>query len=294
MEQSRIARLWKLAVLGIAALALSVLIAACGGDSDDSSAAEGDTVAESCTPEHEFETVKDGVLTVSTTPILPYYDYSPGEGARGIEAKVLERFAEMQCLEQEVQVLSGAAGLQAVTSGRADLSAGGWYKTAERGKEVGQTDPVYYDFVVIVSRDGYSSISELDGKRVGAVQGSVFVDPANAVLGDGTVKEYQLADALFADLENERLDAIFFGSAEAGYLIQQKGIDDLQSVRAEPEEDFEPSMTAGEVNFPHTKGNEALTTALNESIAEMREDGTVKDALAEYGLTDPEIFQITE
>ena len=262
-------------------------LAACGSSKQDSS------VAANCKPKHEFTTIKRGTLSISTVPTLPYFDFdATRQQMEGVEGDVLTAIARMECLDTAVQVLSGSAGLQAVISNRADVSAGGWYKTDERAKVVGLSTPMYYDFVVLVSRDGVARLSDLKGKKVGTVQGSLFVEPAKQVLGSDAVKQYQLADAVFSDLAAGRIDAAIFGSAQAGYLVKQKGADELQVVRAEPEQEFAPSLEAGTVVLPYPKGNPAIGRALDADIRELRANGEMQRILDRWGLSNPNNFEL--
>lgn len=249
--------------------------------------------AKACVPRHRFSTINRGTLSISTVPILPYFDYNVDKKQmEGVEAGALRQIAKWECLKTSVQVLSGAAGLQAVVSKKDDVSAGGWYKTSQRAKVVGLTVPLYYDFTVLVSRTGVSKLSSLKGKPVGVVAGSLFVQAAQNVVGASNVHQYQLADAAFSDLETGRVDAVIFGSAEAGYLIKQKKATGLKVSRMTPEKDFPPSESAGTVVFPYTKSNPALGRALNADIKTLRSDGKMKQYLRAYGLTNPQNFQL--
>lgn len=53
---------------------------------------------------------------------------------------------------------------------------------------------------------------------------------------------------------------------------------------------FPSSQAINAETMLHAKSNTTLTEALDETIAQLRQDGTVKAALTEYGLTDPLSF----
>lgn len=278
----------RLAVIGTGAL-LATSLAACAG----SSTTEAGTVSDDCTPAHTFSTVTDGTLTVAADVSLPYVDVDDSTGVLGgVDGEVINAIAEMECLTVTNATIHGSTAIGSVQQGHSDLAAGGWYWTEEHGKVLGQTDAVYYDFTAVISPDGeYDSLDQLDGKTVGVTQGSLYVSDLQDALGSSNVKQYETLTEAITDVQNGRIDAVIAGSGEAGYQVQQAGSDTGLEVEAIAADDrLEASQAYGEVNFPHTKGNDELTTALNEDIATLRENGTVQDALDDYGLTSTSNF----
>jgi polar amino acid transport system substrate-binding protein len=229
---------------------------------------------------------------MSTAPSLPYFSYDEStHKLLGADGGIVNEIAKMECLKTAVQVLTGASALQAVLSKRADISVGGWYKTAERAKVVGQTVPMYYDFSAIISKKGFKKASQLKGMTVGCVQGSLFVAPLQKLLGAGNVRLYQLSDAVYQDLTAGRIQAAILGSGEGGYLLKQRGGGFILQ-RAEPEQAFPPSLTAGAVDLPHTLGNTALGHALDDDITLLRANGTVQRILKQWGFNNPNNFKL--
>lgn len=274
----------RLALLGAAVLAGPVLA---GCASSGSTTATG-SVAADCTPAHTFDTVTEGSLTVAADVSLPYVDVDDTTGELGgVDGAVLTAIAEMECLTIVNSTIHGSTAIGSVQQGQSDVAAGGWYWTEEHGEVLGQTDAVYYDFTAVVSEGGqYSTLDQLEGRTVGVTQGSLYVEELQAALGDDAVKQYETLPDAMTDLGNGRIDAIIAGSGEAGYQLQQQGDGSGLGVQPiEADSRLSASESYGEVNFPHTMGNDALTTALDEDIATLRADGTVQAALDEYGLT---------
>jgi len=90
--------------------------------------------AQNCKPMYTFDTVIPGVLTVSIT-VYPPFDNIDGNGQFvGVDADILRKFGEKACLKVSAASASPAASIQYVTSGRADISSSGWYRTEERAK----------------------------------------------------------------------------------------------------------------------------------------------------------------
>lgn len=271
------------------ALLLIAGLAACASDTDTD--AEPGAIAD-CTPAHEFETVEPGVLTVQIVPSLPYIDEDPDGGLTGIDGDIVTEIAALECLDLQVNVVTAPVAISGITGGQADIAAGGWYWTEERGQEVGQTDTIYYDFIGVVSPGGeISTVEELLDKRVGVIEGSLFVEELQGLIGAENVSQYSSTAAVIDDIQNGRLDAGLTGSGEGGYIVSQREGSGLALSAIEPDDRFSPSLSAGMVNIPHTKDNTALTDALNAAIATLREDGTVQAVLTEWGLTSPANFE---
>ncbi|TIC85639.1 transporter substrate-binding domain-containing protein [Nocardioides sp. GY 10127] len=280
------------AVRATALLAVAPLLAASLAACADSSTSTTGSVADDCTPAHTFDTVTEGTLTVAADVSLPYVDVDDSTGALGgVDGVVLTKIAEMECLTITNATIHGSTAIGSVQQGKSDLAAGGWYRTAAHGKVLGQTVPVYYDFTAVASADGqYDSLDQLEGKTVGVTQGSLYVSELQDALGKDNVKQYETLTEAMTDLKNGRIDATIAGSGETGYQLSQLTDSGLDMQPIEADDRLTASQSYGEVNFPHTQGNTDLTTALDEDIETLREDGTVQDALDQYGLTNKANF----
>src|SRR5690554_1637026 len=116
--------------IGGAAVLMAGMLAGCSSSS--TSAVESD-----CQPQHEFDTVQPGVLTVATYDYPPYTLIEGPDAITGLEGDLLTEFAERQCLELDIQSSGGAgAVIPSVETGRADVGAGDWYRTEARSKVV--------------------------------------------------------------------------------------------------------------------------------------------------------------
>jgi polar amino acid transport system substrate-binding protein len=242
--------------------------------------------AADCKPAAEFKTIVDGTLTVAAIQQLPGINVDVNtKKITGLDSVLLTKFAEENCLRLDVQPLAGAAAVAAMTEGKADVAGGGWYKTAERAKVLGQSETLWYDQAGIVSNAGLASIDELAGKKVGVVGGSLFEKPLGEAIGAENVVSYQSIDAIFKDLESGRIDAALGAGATLAIQIKDRGNSELKISTLDPNPKYEVLTKPGEPNYPYTKSNEQLGAALNDFIKRAKEEGLIKDALAEYGIT---------
>lgn len=279
--------MFRRATTGLATAALaSILLAACAGSSPDAP-------SEDCVPEHSFETISDGFLTVSTY-ILPPFSTVKGQEVdavdgvplthggelEGVDGEILKEFAAKECLEIQVSTTAAAAVIPAVRAGTADIGSGDWYRTAERAEIVGLSDPVYSDQMGIVSADGISDVAELQDRKVGTVLGYLFVADLRDYLGDGLVL-YNSPVTMYQELKAGRIDAAI-DSVGVGESYTEGT--DLQSVVAEPSEAVAASLEPAQSAFLVQQGKDDLLVAINAHIEQLRASGRLAEILEEHGL----------
>jgi polar amino acid transport system substrate-binding protein len=260
----------RLGVLVVAALAL----AACGSGGGTATKADA-----SCTPAHKISTVKTGVLTVALTNTPPY-SFQSGTEIAGIDSGIVKELAKQECLSIEFAPYTYTTAIPAVKVGRADVAIGGFYRTAKRAKEVTLSDPAYLDEMTLMSKDGASTVDQLSGKRVGTVDGYLWVDQLKKLPGVET-RVYQDSETLASDLKVGRLDIAIDGYGAA--TLSTKGTDFKLAVLksdARIPATSEPSQTAILIDPSEVD----LATTLNLLIAELRSNGGLVKILNANGL----------
>lgn len=263
---------FKTAALG-GALLLALSACASGGT------AANDTVAEDCKPKHEFSTVKEGVLTVALTNTPPYSFEESGKLA-GIDSEILTEFAAQECLTVEYTPYTYATAVPAVEQGRVDVAIGGFYRTEARGQVVRLSEPVYLDELTVISKDGSSSVDDLLGKKLGTVEGYLWVD-ALKNLPNTETRTYPDSLNLAQDVKAGRIDIGLDGYGAAALSTEgtEYKIEVLQKDDRVPAT-VEPSQTSLLMN----PGNDEFGNALDETITEMRENGRLVEILENNGL----------
>ena len=272
--------------LAAAVLAVTALTACSSSDS---------AVPDDCVAEHDFTTIKPGVLTISTYPLPPYTDildremtvdgtaYTVGGTLVGVDGDILDEFAENECLELEVHSTAAAAVLPTVQAGAADVGVGNWYRTTERAAILDLSEPIYADQLAIISPDGVSNFDELKGKRVGTVVGYQYVADLRDFLGESLVL-YNSPLTMFRALEDGDIDAAIDTVGVGNEFT--KG-NDLVVKLAEPNDAISASLEPGQSAFIVRKGDDELLKAINSNIERLRESGRLAEILEENGL-DPE------
>ena len=253
----------------------ALLLTACGGGDGGGSAASSD-----CTPEHEFTTVSEGTLTVGVFDLPPYAMTTGEDGMSGVDADIVREIAERECLSITAQPGNTAALIPSVQQGRADLAIGDWYRTAARAEVVNLSDPLYVDQMGIVSEDGITAISDLEGKTVGTVDGYLWVADLQALLGD-ELRLYPSAVNMNQDLAAGRID---IGVDSYGSALQTQEESGMEVEVAEPDPRVAASQEAAQAAFPMAPDNQEMLDAFNAVIADLKESGRIAEILESYQL----------
>ncbi|RWB69977.1 transporter substrate-binding domain-containing protein [Mesorhizobium sp.] len=243
--------------------------------------------AADCKPAHKIETVTPGAITVAAVNFPPYGEVAPDGSATGIDGDILQEIAKLECVPVKAIPVDGAAALSYVTTNRADLAFGDWYRTAARTKVMALSDPLYLDTVAIVSKQGIDTLKGLEGMTVGTMQGNFYVADLRKIF-DQNLKLYPSLVAEQQDLQAGRLDSYVETYAGTVYAQQKGAMAGFKAVILQPDPRAPSIAGAAQVGYPMRKDNTALLNAFNEDIAELHKNGKIKAIVQKYGL-DPAV-----
>lgn len=238
----------------------------------------GAALAQDCKPKQEFTTVNAGKLTVALTNTRPYSFEDNGQ-IGGIDGDLVKKFAKDNCLEVTYEIFTYPAAVSAVQTNRADIALGGFYRTAARDRVVTLSTPVYLDQLAVASREGYSTVDELIGKKVGTVEGYDWVMEMEDTI-DGA-KTYPSSLNLAQDLQAKRLDAALEGYGAA--VVLNAGTD-VKVTLLQADDRIKATTQASQTSFLLSKSNEGFVTAVNAAIEEDRAAGLIGETLTTHGL----------
>ena len=264
----------------IPALGLALALTACG--SDDSGTDSGtDSGSEG---ESSLSTVSSGTLTVcSDVPYPPFEDFdeSSESGFKGFDIDIVQAIADGLELELAVKDSSFDAlqSGQALNAGQCDMAASAMTITEERKAALDFSEG-YYDSqqsLLVPEGSDIASIDDLDGVKVGVQQGT-------------TGKAYAEENATGAELVSFPSDAEMFQAIKAGQvdaLLQDLPVN-INHQDAGGFSVVETYSTDESYGLAMKKGSTDLVDAVNEQLAEMRDDGTYDEIYDSYFATDAE------
>lgn len=239
--------------------------------------------ADACTPAHKFTTLTPGVLSVSVNNFPPYDIIVSENEVTGVNGDIMKLIAAKECLTVKYQNLSNAAVIQSIVSGSADIAQGDWFRTAARAKVLGLTAPIYLDKMGLISKQGFDSITALNGKRVGAVQGDLWVPDMQKVFGSSLVL-YPDVVAMVQDIVTGRIDAGVNSESASLYQIKKGGHTSLKVTAVKPDQRVGASIEPAQATWPHSKANQALGDAFSADFEVLRQSGDIARILKNYGL----------
>ena len=237
-----------------------------------------------CTPKHKFSTIEAGALTIAVTTYAPYSYLDDSGKAAGVDGDIATKIAAMECLTVKPIAVDPAAAIQYVLSGRADITTGDWYRTAERAKVMNLTAPLYTDQMGLYSKTGVKTVGDLVGKQVGTVQGYLWVDDLKKLLG-ANLRLYPNSVDMQQDLEAGRIE-IGVDGYSTGVVAKKTGaLKGIQVEVAAPDPRVKATKEAAQACFPYAKSNTALGEAFDADITAMHSDGALAKILTSYGLS---------
>jgi polar amino acid transport system substrate-binding protein len=241
-------------------------------------------------------TIFDGKLVIcSDIPYPPQEFFDASGNPTGSDIDIGTEIAKRLGLTAEVQNSVFDTIIAAVTSGKCDIIISAQNITSDRIKQV---DMIPYfqagqSFVVATGNPaGINATADLCGKKIAAETGTTEVDYLNGTgdyKGQGLTQACTKAgkaaidtktfgkdsDALLA-LQSGQVDAYFADSPVAGYYTVQHPDQFALSGIAPLQPAFEG------ISVP--KSNTAVTTAVQQALVSMINDGTYTTILTKYGV----------
>ncbi len=266
-------------------LLFAVLVAACGDDSETSSATtSASEQTASCTPD-SLETVEPGTLTIGTDkPAYPPYfvDDDPTNG-KGFESAVAYALAEELGYTREEVVWTRVPFNAAIQPGRKtyDANLTEFSITEERKQAVDFSAPYYdVDQAVITLESSKAApaktLAELRKVKIGAQVGTTSFEAAQRLQPEQDVAVYNTNDDAKAALRAGQVDALVVDLPTA-FFITSAELDDGVIVGQIPPGDGKPEQFGVVLD----KGS-PLTACVSTAVESLRADGTLAKAEQEW------------
>lgn len=266
----RIAKYLIAGACGVALVAGCLGLAGCGGSSNSTSSDSNKAAA-------DYTLVKDGTLTIGTSPDFPPFENLEDGKPVGFDIALGEAIAQNLGLEFETATIQFDGIIPAlVAGGQCDVGLSGLSVDPEREKQVDFTESYYIDDQAIaVLKDGkIASDKDLNAKDIViAVQtGTTGEDFAKENYSKATVKGYGNSTDAFAAMEAGKADAVITNKAV---------VESSLSAYADAEV-LKTFATGEEYAIAVSKDNPKLTEAINGAIEALKADGTIDKLQAEY------------
>lgn len=255
-------------VKAVAVLSMGALfLTACGG-SDEDVAAGSDT---------GLDLVEEGTLTVCADVPFPPFAFEKDGDYTGFDIELMRALAEGMDLEPSIKDI-GFEGLQsgaALAAGTCDIGAAGMTITEAREKNIDFSDP-YYDSLqslLVGSDSSIKSLDDMSGKKIGVKQGTTGETYAQEnAPEDATIISYPSNSEMYPGLKS--------GGVQAVMMDLPANLQHLEDGEFTIVEEYD---TGEQYGFPvQEEGSEKLLKAVNEQLAELKDNGQYEDLYNKY------------
>ena len=253
------------------------------------------TESEKTVPDYASLPAKNGTLKMATEGVYAPMNYYRGEEVVGMEIDLAAQFCEANGYGLTVEVLSFDGILPAVQAGKTDFAAAGISITEERRERVNFSAPYYTGGTVLAvlkdkgaqtqtgSQGVYTSLDQLDGKRIGVQTGTTAADIARSRLPNIEISYFTTFPDMAMALKTHKID----GFPGDGLVLKKMAHEDPSLVVLD---EMLRTYDCGFVLAKTEKGR-ALQAEMNEWIRKMRESGELDRILIKW-TEGPESEQI--
>lgn len=260
----------------VAAAAMALSMAACGGaDNSSSDGKDGSAKAESTSSSSDSDT-----LVMATNATFPPYEYVDGDEYKGIDIEIAQAIADEMGKKLEVDDIDFDSIIPAISTGKADLALAGMTVTDERKENVDFSDTYATGVqVIIVPED--SDITGPDDlandKMIGVQQGTtghIYCSdtPEKGGFGEDHVTAYPNGASAIQALQTGKVDAVVIDNEPAkAFVAENPGLKILDTEYVT--EDYAIAVK---------KGNTELLDQVNTILAKLKDDGTLQSIIDKY------------
>ena len=229
-----------------------------------------------CASFRTYEEIEaDGKLVVATNATFPPYEFIDDNGDyAGIDVEIIQAVGEYLGLEVEILNIEFDTIITSVNSGKADIGIAGMTVTEDRLKNVDFSDTYATgkQVVITASDSGINGVADLAGKKVGVQTGTTGDIYASDDSSIGEVVQYTTGTEAVLALSQNKVDAVIIDNEPAKKYIEK--YDNLIIIDEE--------YTYEEYAMCFAKGNTELVAKVNEALAALKADGTLKAIIDKY------------
>ncbi len=253
-------------------LAAVFAVAGCGDDDDNNN---GTTQA----PASQPKTLTAGQLKVGSDIPYPPFEFGRAPNYKGVDVDIVNEIAKSLNLKAQFVKTPFDTIFRNLAQHKFDMVASSTTITAEREKAVDFSDPYFPADQSLMVKKGsdVKTLSDLDGKVIGAQLGTTGADYAKDKTKAKTVRTYELVDDAFNALEAGQVEAVINDCPISRYA--ERAHTDLVVLRAIP--------TNERYGFAFPNDSDALRIAVNKALAELKNDGRLAEVPKKWLGTDP-------
>ncbi|GMC00019.1 ABC transporter substrate-binding protein [Enterococcus thailandicus] len=230
----------------------------------------------------QVEDKKEMVVATSGT-LFPASYYNDDNQLVGYDVDVAKEVAKRLGVDISFKEYNVDGQITAVSKQAVDFAANDFGITKEREKKFSLSDPIKYSFDSMIVRQkdnsGIASLEDLKGKKAAGEPNTSYMKLAEKYGAELVTYDNATNDQYLTDVANGRTDVIL-----NDYYLQKMSVAALPDIPVKILENV--YFNANSSGFLFKKGHDALEGKVNETLKQMKEDGTLKKISEGYFQTD--------
>lgn len=230
----------------------------------------------------QVEDKKEMVVATSGT-LFPASYYNDDNQLVGYDVDVAKEVAKRLGVDISFKEYNVDGQITAVSKQAVDFAANDFGITKEREKKFSLSDPIKYSFDSMIVRQkddsGIASLEDLKGKKAAGEPNTSYMKLAEKYGAELVTYDNATNDQYLTDVANGRTDVIL-----NDYYLQKMSVAALPDIPVKILENV--YFNANSSGFLFKKGQDALEEKVNETLKQMKEDGTLKTISEGYFQTD--------
>lgn len=233
------------------------------------------------------EIKEKGFILIGSSNDAPFsYTDVDTKELKGLDINILREICKRLGIPDiQMKVIDFANLLVELNNNSIDMVVDAMYVKDERLQIAAFTDKWYQEgeAVVIPKDSDIAGKDDLKGKAVGAQPGTAFYEAAKKWLDEGKIGElvsYDNQATLMTAVNLKKVDAVVTDGIVAGYTLSQDSSLELKLLSP-----YEPEAS-GQIGAAVRFKDKDFLDEVNKVLNEMKEDGTLKKILEDYGLTE--------
>lgn len=245
----------------ISAIAVSMVLAACGTDSKESSSGDGSGA-------------KEKLVAGTEATFAPFESLDDNGKIVGIDVDTLNAIGKETGNQFEIKNIGWEPVFQQVTNGEIDLGASGITITKERKETYDFTEPYFEATQLIVVKEGskIKSLDDLKDKKIAVQINTTGHIAAKKLQGKSSsnIKAYENQPLAFQEVINGSVDAAIGDNAVVNEYLKNNPDSKLKTIE---DSAFEKEY----YGFMVKKGNKEVLDVLNKGLKKIKENGKLAE-----------------
>lgn len=245
----------------ISAIAVSMLLTACGTDSKESGSSDGSGA-------------KEKLVAGTEATFAPFESLDDNGKIVGIDVDTLNAIGKETGNQFEIKNIGWEPVFQQVTNGEIDLGASGITITKERKQSYDFTDPYFEATQLIVVKEGskIKSLNDLKDKKIAVQINTTGHIAAKKLQGKSSanIKAYENQPLAFQEVINGSVDAAIGDNAVVNEYLKNNPDAKLKTIE---DSAFEKEY----YGFMVKKGNKEVLDVLNKGLKKIKENGKLAE-----------------